>query len=262
MAASPTDAPEEAARPFSSRSPEPLIVAHRARSGDERENTLEAVEAALLRGVEAIEVDARITSDGVVVVCHDTEVGEHAVAVSTLADLRAADPGTATLHDVAALTVGRCLLDVDIKEPGYEEQVADAVAAWRSPEAGVVFTSFHDVSVDRLKQLCPGTPVGLLLGRQRPRRRLATRASELRPLQRLRACGADFAVPHYRLLRLGLARTLRAAGYPVWVWTADAPALLKRLISDPNIDAVITNDPLEAVRLRDARDVTMAQQQH
>jgi glycerophosphoryl diester phosphodiesterase len=253
VTASYDDILEGALAPFRSRTSEPLIVAHRARSGDERENTLEAVEAALERGVEAVEVDARITADGVVVVCHDAEVGDQAVAGSTLADLRAADPTIAALRDVATLTRGRCLLDVDIKESGYEEQVADAVSAWRCPEAGVVFTSFRDVTVGRLKQLCPETPVGLLLGLKRPRRRLATRASELRPLQRLHACGADFAAPHYRLLRLGLARSLQIAGYPVWVWTANTPALLKRLIGDPNIDAVITDDPLRAIGLRDAR---------
>jgi len=230
----------------------PLIVAHRARSGGERGNTLAAVEAALARGIDAIEVDARITADGVVVVCHDAEVGGRAVATSALADLLAVDRSMPTLKDVAVLTAGRGLLDVEVKEPGYEEQVADAASAWRSPDADVVFTSFHDVVVARLKHLCPGTPAGLLLGLDRPRNRLATRASELRPLQRLRACCADLVAPHYRLLRFGFARRLVQAGYPVWVWTVDEPALLARLLADPNVTAVITDDPVGAIRTRDA----------
>ena len=229
-----------------------LIVAHRARSGEEPENTLAAVDAAVARGVEAIEVDARITADGIVVVCHDATVGGRVVATSSHADLLDANGPIPTLREVAGSVAGRCLLDVEVKEPGYEEQVADAVSAWRRGGEGIVFTSFHDVVVARLKALCPSTRAGLLLGLERPRRRLATRASELRPLRRVRDCSADLVAAHYRLLRFGLARRMVRAGYPVWVWTVDEPRLLGRLLADPYVAAIITDDPVGAARLREA----------
>jgi glycerophosphoryl diester phosphodiesterase len=232
--------------------PRVLVVAHRARSGDEPENTLAAVEATIARGVRAMEVDARITADGFVVACHDAEIAGMLVATTTLARLRQADPGLVTLRDVAELTNRCCLLDVDVKAPGYEEQVADSVAAWRCGDGDVVFTSFHDIVVGRLKALCPDTPAGLLLGVERPRRRVATRASELNPLRRLHACGADFAAPNHRLMRFGLARRLRRAGYPVWVWTVDDPRLAARLLADPAVSAVITDDALGVREVRDA----------
>jgi glycerophosphoryl diester phosphodiesterase len=41
------------------------------------------------------------------------------------------------------------------------------------------------------------------------------------------------------------------AGYAVWVWTANEPALLARLLADPHVAAVITDDPVGAAALRD-----------
>ena len=63
------------------------IVSHRGLSGDEPENTLEAIAASVARGVEAIEVDIRLTADGVPILFHDPSVGGAVVARSTHAEL-------------------------------------------------------------------------------------------------------------------------------------------------------------------------------
>jgi len=39
-------------------------------------------------------------------------------------------------------------------------------------------------------------------------------------------------------------------GYPVYVWTVDEPALMKRLLGDRGVAAIITDRPLEAMALR------------
>lgn len=54
-----------------SRPVRPLAIAHRGGPGTHRENTLQAVEAAVVDGVEAIEVDVRLAADGTPVVVHD-----------------------------------------------------------------------------------------------------------------------------------------------------------------------------------------------
>ncbi len=76
----------------------PLVVAHRGASYYAPENTLAAFHKAFLLGAGAIEVDARLTADGVVVLFHDltlerTSTGSGAVKDHTLAQLRQLDAG-------------------------------------------------------------------------------------------------------------------------------------------------------------------------
>ena len=52
----------------------PIIFAHRGASSYAPENTLAAFELALRQGADAIELDAKLTADGQVVVIHDQTV--------------------------------------------------------------------------------------------------------------------------------------------------------------------------------------------
>ncbi|MDH3335283.1 MAG: glycerophosphodiester phosphodiesterase family protein, partial [Rhodospirillaceae bacterium] len=77
----------------------PKIIAHRGASGTAPENTIAAFSRAADMGVKAIELDANITSDGVVVVIHDETVdrcssGAGAVAEKTFSQIRELDAGS------------------------------------------------------------------------------------------------------------------------------------------------------------------------
>src|SRR5262245_32503028 len=90
--------------PFFS-SPRPLVFAHRGGAGLKPENTLAAFDNGLALGADGIELDVRLSRDGVVVVHHDRTLertttlsgpvssrtfGElHAAAVPTLAEVLA-----------------------------------------------------------------------------------------------------------------------------------------------------------------------------
>ncbi len=72
------------------------VVAHRGSSGIHPEHTLQAFEAALDDGVDALECDVRLTRDGVLVCVHDRKVdrtsdGRGVVSTLELADLHALD---------------------------------------------------------------------------------------------------------------------------------------------------------------------------
>src|SRR5437762_7027602 len=54
------------------------LQGHRGTRGHEPENTLAAFERALQIGVTTLEMDAAITADGVVVISHGAEPGDHA----------------------------------------------------------------------------------------------------------------------------------------------------------------------------------------
>ena len=48
-----------------------MIITHRGHHGNQKENTLEAFEAALKAGADGVECDLRLTLDNKVVVNHD-----------------------------------------------------------------------------------------------------------------------------------------------------------------------------------------------
>ncbi|MGZ6792216.1 MAG: glycerophosphodiester phosphodiesterase family protein, partial [Mycobacteriales bacterium] len=73
-----------------------LVVAHRGSSGTHAEHTLTAYQKAIDEGVDALECDVRMTSDGVLVCVHDRRVdrtsnGRGVVSALELADLAALD---------------------------------------------------------------------------------------------------------------------------------------------------------------------------
>jgi glycerophosphoryl diester phosphodiesterase len=80
------------------KNPEPVIFAHRGASAHAPENTLAAFQLAVQHGAGAIELDAKLSSDGEVVVIHDSSVnrttgGAGKVSEKTLAELRHMMPG-------------------------------------------------------------------------------------------------------------------------------------------------------------------------
>ena len=220
-----------------------LIVAHRGASLLARENTLTAFEKAIELGVDMIEFDIRRTRDGVMVVYHDFTIAGLPLSQLTyrVANELAGSKNYAIpmLVDVLELTQGRVCLDVELKEAGYEGAVADLLAEYFSP-ADFVVTSFKDQVVKTMKQCFPQAQVGLLLGAGWP---LIFSYQDLFPERRLAKCRADLVAAHYSLLQYDFLNRMRQAGLPVYIWTVDDTVLLQRLLHDPLVDAVITNDP-------------------
>jgi len=226
------------------------IVSHRGLSGDEPENTLEAISASVARGVEAIEVDVRQTADGVPILFHDPSAGGAVVARSTYAELATRVPDLCTLAEAVDIIPSVCLLDVEIKTPGIERAVLDVLEPRRRTSSFVI-TSFRDEAVAQAKALDSTIRVGLVLGIDESTRGIGTRPRELFPLRRLRRSKSDFVVIHKKLFRYGFLRRLAWIGYPVWVYTVNKPERVMRMLKSPEVTAVVTDRPVEAMELRD-----------
>jgi glycerophosphoryl diester phosphodiesterase len=144
---------------------ETKVISHRGLSGGEPENTLEAFEASVARGVEGIELDVRRTADGVLVVAHDSVIEGDSVARSTLAELATLVPGLCRFAEALDVIPQQCVLDVEVKVAGFESEVLDELREKRRRGEYVV-TSFRDGVVAKVRQLDPQVRVGLVLGRQ------------------------------------------------------------------------------------------------
>jgi glycerophosphoryl diester phosphodiesterase len=240
----------------------PLVIAHRGASSTYPENTLRSFEAALTTGAPVVELDVRLSSEGVPVAMHDADVsrttdGVGPVCGFTVSELRRLNAGTThrpeqvpLLSEVFELVSGRGGLALEIKnipgEPDYEpdrERVVEATlaelerAAFEGP---VLVISFNPRSIAAAKQLAPEIPSGLL----------TTHAVELdAALGQVVEGGHDFVLPAAQALLAdgeGFVARAHEAGIRVGTWTVDRAAEVRAILGW-GADAVATNDPAMAV---------------
>ena len=227
------------------------IGAHRGAHALATENTRAAFEAAIVLGVDFIETDVRRTSDGLLVLHHDPAAFGELIAQATFDRLlhlaREQRSEFTTFDELLTLTKGRIHLDIELKEPGYEEEIIAALRRSEMPEDDFVITTFLGESLRRFKALYPGPRYGLLIEENRD----SPASDNIRAfLERLRHADADFVAPHASLVTPDFISEMQAQNYPAWVWTVDDPAEMTKFLQTPGVEAIITNHPDLAVRQR------------
>jgi glycerophosphoryl diester phosphodiesterase len=217
----------------------PLIIAHRGAWEQAPQNSLEAVRQAAALGCDGIEIDVRRTADGRLVVVHDARIRGR--QVGRLEHRQVQDRmrvGQAPLlTDVLDEAAGRLLVDVELKEDGYVEEVITVIAQRLTPEQYVV-TSFLPRALAQAKAHRPDTHTGLLIG---PR-------SARRTGRRLREARADFLAPHVSLTRAGILEWAAQRNLTSWVWTVNDARTLQTLSANRSVTAVITDIPARALQ--------------
>jgi glycerophosphoryl diester phosphodiesterase len=234
-----------------------MVVAHRGASAEYPENTIEAFEAAIEAGADAVEFDVRMTADGHAVVMHDPDVsrttdGAGLVCEMTLEEIRRLD--VPTLEEALRCLSGRAAADIEIKnlpdEPGYSPDAEPAVEATLSAldETGfsspVIVSSFNPRSIAHSRVLRPDVPTGLLTW-------FDVDADEA--LARARGQGHPWVLPFVtKVLEAGddFGDRVHDGGALLGVWIADDPQTARRLF-ELGADAVATNDPRSITPLRD-----------
>jgi glycerophosphoryl diester phosphodiesterase len=234
------------------------VSAHAGHATGARIRTIEAYREAVATGADYVEFDVRRTADGELVAFHDpvSSTGQplSAVGYGQLCDLEGCE--VPKVADVLAVIKGRAKGHLDLKETGGEHQLVQLALDVLGPGEFIV-TSLEDASVAAIRSRFPDAaqvPVALSLGRGTKGASrlqwLRTRASELRPESRLRACGADWAAVDHRLALAGVARRCRRRHVKVMVWTVNSEREIRYWLGRP-IDVLVTDRPALAVALRE-----------
>jgi glycerophosphoryl diester phosphodiesterase len=220
--------------------PAPIVFGHRGAPRAARENTIAAFAAARASGADGVELDARRTLDGVLIVRHDPIPGVW------WRDIEARDPDTPTLVDALQACAGM-LVNVEIKCLPWEPDADDAdhsvvravidVVREHAPDA--IVSSFDLTAVDAVRVFAPELVTAWLTSGQALANAAAVAAEHghawLHP-DRATAL-ADGAA--------GIADAHRA-GVRVNVWTVDESEEM-RALADAGVDAIVTNVPDVAV---------------
>jgi len=237
----------------------PMVVAHRGASVEEPENTIEAFEAGIDAGADAVEFDIRMTADRHAVVMHDPDVsrttdGSGLVSEMTLDEIRkltidlpgGGAAGVPTVEEALRCLSGRVAADIEIKnlpgEPGFTPDREPAVEATLDAldrvgfSGQVIVSSFNPASIAHSRALRPDVPTGLLTD-------FDVDAEDA--LGRARAGEHPWVLPFVvEVIEAddGFADRVHAGGALLGVWIADDRETARRLF-DLGVDAVATNDP-------------------
>jgi len=217
-----------------------LIIGHRGAKGEEPENTLRAVRAGMACA-DSIEVDVRLSRDGVPVVIHDplldrTTNGTGPVNEYTKETLQTLDAGKGekipTLEEVCSLVAGHCGLFLEIKEPGSEEQVC-RVLQKNMPEH-LCIVSFHPESIVSMQTLLPGVNTGLIVSRH------------LADLPGVAAgLGVTAALLEFSLVTRDLTEECHRREIALFSWTVNTPEGFRKA-DDLDIDGIVSDHPCRA----------------
>jgi glycerophosphoryl diester phosphodiesterase len=231
----------------------PPVIGHRGAAAYGPENTLAGFRAAKTLGCAWVEFDVRLSVDGALVVCHDDKLdrttnGRGRISKLALAALREVDAGSwfharfageriPTLEEVFALCRALGLgANVEVKaERGRGPTTASAIADRLSQSKGllpeILISSFLPDAVAAAAEHMPEIPRGMLW-RKLPRgwRQIAANLG----CTTIHLGQAD--------LTLTIAAQVRAAGYPLLVYTVNDAARARQLFGW-GITSVFTDAP-------------------
>jgi glycerophosphoryl diester phosphodiesterase len=226
----------------------PRRVGHKGAAHIEVGNTLASFDAALAHGMDMIELDVLAENpdgSGRLLVGHDyQDIAERPELTFEQA-----------LDHLCGDSFERMELDVDIKLPGYELSVLEALRE-RELVGRTMISGMFPKGLDRIREAEPSLRLGWSVPRVRrdyttdvltaiPALAILTgyrAALPSRAGRALREGRFDAIMAHWRVVTKGLVRAVKGAGGELFVWTVDDPRMIDRL-TEMGVDGIITNDP-------------------
>jgi glycerophosphoryl diester phosphodiesterase len=215
-----------------------MIMGHRGAAALEPENTLRSIERAVEIGVDAVEIDVRLSEDRELVVIHDSTVdrttnGSGPVSGYSLDDLKKLDAGAGqtipTLQEVMELIGHEVKLVIELKEEETERMVVELIKR-NNLEDNVYVISFWHELVKTVKVIESCIKTGVLLVGCPVDTCVASQAS------------ADALVMKYNFVNRHFVEMVHKDGLQVFVWNIDDRYLLKPYV-DMGVDGIGSNDP-------------------
>jgi glycerophosphoryl diester phosphodiesterase len=235
------------------------VIAHRGASGHALENTVSAFELSITMGAGFIETDVHMTSDGSLVLVHDTtldrttdarqqyfERAPWRVRDFTLAEIRGLAGDVPHLRELLGLADGRAGLLLEIKSPALYPGIGTVLASeleqagWLGREELSVI-SFDWDFLAQLKAAEPRATVGVL-----------GRPAALEQLAQLSTWAAGVH-PSHEHVDADFVTAVHEQGMVTCVGTTDDRHRMGELV-DMGVDGIFTNRPDALIGVMEARN--------
>ncbi len=226
------------------------ISSHRGNSKDAPENTMAAFEKAIQDMTDYIELDVQQTSDGAVIVMHDSSVKrttgvDKEVWELTLDEVKQLDAGSSfspeyagepvpTLDEVIKMVKGKAKLNIEIKPNSHDVNMAESVAQIIEDNdftGECVVTSFDYQTLKEIKQINPDIEVGYIL---------SVAYGDFYNMD-----DVDVFSVNASFLTKRTIDAIHKSGKRVFAWTVNNETSMKNL-ANKGVDNIITDDPITA----------------
>lgn len=223
-----------------------VVIAHRGASGSTPENTLAAVNQAIIDGSDWIEIDVQETKDGEIVVIHDSDFMKLAGASlkiwdGTLQQIQEIDVGShfhskfanervPTLENVLKVAKGKTQVLIELKYYGHDEQLEERVIniiERLNMAEQVMLMSLSYNGIQKVRSLRPSWKVGLLAAKA---------------VGNLAKLDVDFLAVSQGIVTALLVRDAQQSNIDLFVWTINDSVNMSRMIS-LGVDGIITDEP-------------------
>lgn len=239
--------------------PRPILFAHRGDLAHAPENTLPSFQQAIDKGADGVELDAKLTADGHVIVIHDTTVdrttdGKGKIPSFTLEAIRKLDAGkwfnekfagtkVPMLEEVFALIGRDKMINIELTNyatprDGLVTRVCELIKRHNNQDQ-ILFSSFFPANLKVAEQTLPQIPRALLA---------------MPGFVGLWSRSFGFTFGEYQALHPHISSASREQvqrahrlNRRVHVWTANTPEEVDRL-KEWGVDGIFTDDPQTAVR--------------
>ncbi|MCC7217023.1 MAG: glycerophosphodiester phosphodiesterase [Burkholderiales bacterium] len=235
-----------------SRWPYPRYAAHRGAGKRAPENTLAALKLGHSFGYRMVEIDVKLSADGVAFLLHDSTLqrttnGYGRADARVWRELALFDAGAwhsapyageplATLAGVASFCrANDVAVNIEIKpSPGRERETGAAVAMdaamlWDGAALPPLLSSFSEIALGAARESVPGLPRALLCDRL-----------PLNWIERCQALGCVALDVKHTAIKPKLVEAAHASGLAVAAWTVNDPDRAERLV-EWGVDTVITD---------------------
>ena len=239
---------------------ETKVMAHRGASTETPENTMAAFQKAIDDMADYIELDVQLTSDGEVIVMHDsnayrtTGVDEN-IANMTYKEVRRLDAGSwysveykgekvPGLREVLELAQGKIKLNIELKPADNSEELARKTVALiekYNMENDCVITSFSSSALSAAKSCDENIRVGYIL---------SAAYGEYYDMKNI-----DFFSVNAAFLSKRTIDAIHNSGKQVYAWTVNNKDSIKNL-TNKGVDGVITDNPVLARETIYSRDTS------
>ena len=163
--------------------PNPIVLGHRGASAYAPENTLASFQTAHDQGADGIELDAKLSKDGQVIVIHDntydrTTDASGVIGDKNLSEIKKLDAGSwfsdkyigegiPTLSEVLDEFGDKMIINIELANYGtpfdsLPKKVTELLKNHNSSKYRILFSSFMPTNVIKMSHLMPGAALALL----------------------------------------------------------------------------------------------------
>lgn len=213
-------------------------IGHRGAKGYAEENTLVSFQKAIELGVDGIELDVHLSSDGKIMVIHDDSIDRTTSDKGFVKDISKAaleKLGIPSLEAVFDLVAKKCFINVELKTYETADKVAELIEYYVSEKGWnyehFIVSSFDWNAIQQVHFLNDKIPIGVL-----------TNTDLDLAIAFAKFIKAYSIHPFYHMLNADNVAKMQTNNFKVYPWTINEPEDII-FVKSLQVDGIITDFP-------------------